>query len=128
MTLLKLFIQIVGLCCLYEIGNALQRTLSIPIPGSIIGMILLFLLLLSGIVKKQWLGTGAHFLIRYLSLLLAPSVIGVMQYEGFLLHQGLLIILMILLNTVLIMGGSGWLSQLLIRHLERKSTKEEEAQ
>ncbi len=73
-------IQIGGLYMLYMIGSFIQQLLHIPIPGSMIGMLLLFLLLMTGIVKEKWISRGANMLLSHLTLLFIPATVGVMDY------------------------------------------------
>lgn len=111
MKIIRIIVQIAGLYILYLIGQWIQQILDIPIPGSIIGMFLLFLLLLSGIIRPFWLESGASFLLAWLPLLFLPSVIGVMNYESFFVHRGIWLVLLIAVNTVIVMALSSWVSQ-----------------
>ncbi|MBM7684042.1 holin-like protein [Pullulanibacillus pueri] len=107
-------------------GTWIQSFLRLPIPGSVIGMLLLFLFLMTGIIPKKGLESGAAFLLRYLPLILLPSVIGVMKYGHFFLHKGLLLVLLVIMNTFIIIGISSWCSQwLAMRHREGKKEKRE---
>ncbi|MEB2426693.1 CidA/LrgA family protein, partial [Klebsiella pneumoniae] len=54
--------------------------LPITSPGSIIGMLILFVLLALHILPPQWVNPGCNILIRYLALLFVPIGVGVMQY------------------------------------------------
>lgn len=65
--------------CLFA-GNTISALLPIAIPGSIIGMLLLFALLASQILPAKWVKPGCHVFIRYMVLLFVPIGVGVMQY------------------------------------------------
>lgn len=58
----------------------------IQIPGSVIGLIILFFLLSFQIIPADWVYPGCTLLIRYMALLFVPVGVGVMQY-GTLLHE-----------------------------------------
>ena len=65
--------------CLYA-GIFIAGLLPITIPGSIIGMLILFVLLALQIMPPQWVNPGCNILIRYMALLFVPIGVGVMQY------------------------------------------------
>ncbi|MBW7982223.1 CidA/LrgA family protein [Enterobacillus tribolii] len=72
--------------CLF-VGNAISALLPITIPGSILGMLLLFALLASQILPAHWVKPGCHVLIRYMALLFVPIGVGVMSYYDELTSQ-----------------------------------------
>ncbi|NVJ57610.1 MAG: CidA/LrgA family protein [Vibrionaceae bacterium] len=61
-------------------GINLQHLLDISIPGSIIGMLILFCLMASGLVPVEWVRSGATLLIRYMVLLFVPISVGLMDH------------------------------------------------
>lgn len=65
--------------CLY-VGIGIQHVLNIPLPGSIIGMLLLFVLLALGIVPSHHVKLGASLFIRYMILLFVPISVGLMEH------------------------------------------------
>ncbi|AGB81785.1 Putative effector of murein hydrolase LrgA [Serratia rubidaea] len=69
---------LIYLCLL--IGNAVSALLPIAIPGSILGMLLLFALLALQLLPAAWVRPGCNLLIRYMVLLFVPIGVGVMQY------------------------------------------------
>ena len=50
--------QIIGLAIIAGIGNMITEVLHLPLPGTLVGMILLFVLLLTGVVKLEWFEQG----------------------------------------------------------------------
>ncbi|BBU82617.1 hypothetical protein EIMP300_40170 [Escherichia coli] len=65
--------------CLYA-GIFIASLLPVTIPGSIIGMLILFVLLALQILPAKWVNPGCYVLIRYMALLFVPIGVGVMQY------------------------------------------------
>lgn len=57
------------------LGNLVVTFLPIPLPGSIVGMLLLFLFLLTGIVKLEWVEKLASFQLKHLQLLFIPPIV-----------------------------------------------------
>ena len=94
------FFQLCLLFAIYQVGNYIQQLLHIPIPGSIIGMLLLFILLQLKVVKVKWIANGANFLLSYLTLLFIPATVGIIQYVGFFSGMGILSIVVVIISTI----------------------------
>ncbi|MDB4899995.1 MAG: Antiholin-like protein LrgA [Gemmatimonadetes bacterium] len=65
-----------------SLGGWLVRTAHAPVPGSVIGMLLLTALLEAGIVPVELLRPSAEFLVRHLALLYVPAGVALMVYAG----------------------------------------------
>jgi holin-like protein len=109
---MKLVVQICILYVFYRVGAYIQDVFTIPVPGSIIGMLLLLLFLMTGILKDKYLLGGAHALILYLPLFFVPATVGVMDHFGFLSsNNGLIMLLALLIGTLLVLLSSGLVAQ-----------------
>ncbi|CAM4223012.1 CidA/LrgA family holin-like protein [Lederbergia lenta] len=115
MGILKVVIQITFLFILYRAGISIQETFHLSVPGSIIGMLLLFLLLSMKIVKVEWIEKGALLLIKYLPLLFLPITVGVITFFDVFIGKGFFIIVIVLISTTLVMVSSGLISQFLLK-------------
>ncbi len=83
------------------VGEALVRLVSLPIPGPVVGMALLFGLMLGRAPLPTALGDTADGLLRNLSLLFVPAGVGVVQHLGRLGTDGLRLIAVVVLGTVI---------------------------
>ena len=70
---MKLIKQFAVIFSIYSISDILSKTLKLPIPGNVIGMMLLFILLLTGIVKESHIDEASELLIANMSLLFIPG-------------------------------------------------------
>jgi holin-like protein len=104
--------------------NALTTILNIKIPGSIIGMILLFILLQTKVIKLSWIETGGSWLLAELLLFFVPSAVGIMQYQHLLMDNGLKILVIIISSSLIVMIGSGLLAEQLGKLGKRKEEKQ----
>ena len=94
-------------------GEMLAALLHLPLPGPVLGMLLLFLaLVLRGRVSPG-LAEDAQYLLRYLPLILIPPSVGIMDYWGLLADNALAVGLTIVLTTALSLAASA----LLLKHL-----------
>ncbi|KOP72661.1 LrgA [Lysinibacillus sp. FJAT-14745] len=113
MKIVKSIVQIGYLYVILFAGNSIARLLHLPIPGSIIGLVLLFLLLQFHIIKLEWIELGAGLLLSELLLFFIPSAIGVIDYTALFGVQGVKAVLVIVLSAIVVMFATGFTAQLL---------------
>lgn len=109
--------------CLYA-GIAIASLLPITIPGSIIGMLILFVLLSLQILPAKWVKPSCHLLIRYMALLFVPIGVGVMQYVDVIKQQFGPVVVSCFISTLVVFVVVSLSSQLV--HGERKVIGENE--
>ncbi|MCJ8008796.1 CidA/LrgA family protein [Lederbergia wuyishanensis] len=115
MKIVKIILQIALLYLIFMLGSWIQKTLNLFIPGSIIGMLILFILLATSIFKQEWIEKGSFLLIKYLPLLFLPVTVGIISFPELLNIKGVLLIIIILISTALVMITTGMLTQQLLR-------------
>ncbi|MFD0953697.1 CidA/LrgA family protein [Virgibacillus natechei] len=115
---MKAIIHIAVLYVIYELGSWIQRAFDLLIPGSVIGMVLLFILLMTGIVKVTWVEEGARFFINHLTLFYIPVTVGIINYFYLFAGWGFLLVIIALVSTMMVMATSGYITQLLVRTKE----------
>ena len=74
---------IVEFCIVFLIcmaGEWIAALLPFTLPASVISLILLLILLLSGGVKERTIQGTSHFLIDNMGLFFIPSVVGTLEY------------------------------------------------
>ena len=103
--------------CLYA-GMFVSSLLPIAIPGSIIGMLIMFVLLALQILPAKWVNPGCFILIRYMALLFVPIGVGVMQYYDLLRAQFGPIVVSCAVSTIIVFLVVSWSTHLV--HGERK--------
>ncbi|MFK3938296.1 CidA/LrgA family protein [Alkalihalobacillus sp. NPDC078783] len=105
----------------YLLGLALQSWLSIPFPGSLIGMLLLLVCLMSGLIPSGFVDQGASFLLKHLSLLFIPIIAGIVAFPILFTKHGFILILITMFSTLMIIIVSGLVSQSFARKQERNT-------
>jgi holin-like protein len=111
MRLIKIVFQVGLLYLLYTLGVWIQETLHLIVPGSIIGMIILFILLSTKAIKSDWIKAGSRFLIKHMALLFLPVTVGIISFLDLFIGKGFLIIVLVLVSTFLVMACTGIVSQ-----------------
>lgn len=88
----KLFISTLFIFVFLWIGNFIQQHTGIPFPGSIIGMILLFVSMSSGLMPVEVIRPSASLILKYMIFFFIPISVGLMNYFDLLLDNMVLII------------------------------------
>ena len=99
-------------------GEAASRLLALPVPGPVIGMLLLFIALRARDRVPESVGDAADALAKHLSLLFVPAGVGVMMYFGRLAGEWLPIAVALLVSTVAAIGASALTFAALARRQE----------
>lgn len=110
----KILVIIFQLCILWglnELGSVIVRLTHIPLPGNVAGMILFFILLLTGVMKVQWIDRTSSFLIRHLAFFFIPISVGLMTLGGIFLKKGVILLFILCISAIVGICGSGYLSQ-----------------
>lgn len=71
---LKWVLQLLIILGFLLLGSGAVTILHIPIPGSVAGMILLFIFLIAGVLKVEWIEKASSFQLKHLTLLLIPPI------------------------------------------------------
>ncbi len=79
-------------------GEVLTRLFGLPLPGPVVGMLLLLLALRWPLVRAP-VGAVADALLAHLSLLFVPVGVGVMTHLGLLSQYGLRMLVAIVVST-----------------------------
>ena len=101
---------LVIIACLLA-GKALAAILPFAFPGSILGMLLLFVLLSLQLVRFSWVELGGGLLLRHMGVLFVPVAVGLVAWLEPLRQSFGLIMLCVVLGIVLILGAVGHLYQ-----------------
>jgi len=97
------------------VGEVLVQLLHLPVPGPVIGMLLLFVTLLLRGEAPEWLRDTANGLLGHLSLLFVPAGVGVMLHFHRLATEWLPIVVALVASTVITIG----VTALVMRALQR---------
>lgn len=114
-TYLRLLRQLSLILGIYFLGEFLQKLLHLPIPGSVVGMLILLLALYKGIIKLDMIESVSNFLLENLSFFFIPAGVGLMANFTILKNNLFGILAVTLLSTIIIMLLTGTIVQLLIR-------------
>jgi len=103
--------QVALLAGIYYLGNQIARLAHLPIPGNVVGIVLLYLLLNLGLVRLEHVQDAADFLLRHLVFFFIPVAVDLMNWGGVFYRYGLALALAIVVSTVLTFLGAGAIAQ-----------------
>lgn len=117
---MKFILQLFFIWLIYAVSDFIVSFLDLPIPASVFGMILLFLLLVSGIVKVQYIEKATTFLNRHLAFFFIPFAVGLINYGGLIQTSGIQLLIMIVVSSVIGLLVTSGLTQFLARRAVSK--------
>lgn len=120
MKYLKQFLIILAISLL---GEVLKELLPLPIPASIYGMVFLFILLLTGIIKLDQVKDAGKFLIEIMPVMFIPAGVGLMSSWNVLKPVLVPVSVITVITIITVMGATGIVSQIVIREDKSKETK-----
>lgn len=98
------------------VGEVVVRVTGLPVPGPVVGMLLLFVVLqVRRADDEHGPVRAADLLLRHLQLLFVPAGVGVVAYAATLRDHALPIVVALVGSWVLGLAVVGWTAQLLGR-------------
>lgn len=118
---MKLLREVFIVFGIYFIGEGIANVWDVPLPGNLIGMLLLLLLLILRVVKLEQIATISDFLLGHLSFFFIPAGVGLISVLGLIKETWCWILLLCFITTFVTMGVSGKCVEIL---MHKKGDKE----
>ena len=112
---MKYLLQFCRILLISFASEILHELLPLPIPASIYGIIVLFGLLESGLLPLEKVRETGRFLIEIMPVMFIPAAIGIVETFDLIAPSLLNYVITVVVSTVLVMGVSGAVTQLVIR-------------
>lgn len=110
---------------IYFVGEFFKYLIPLPIPASIYGMVILFIGLMSGLIRLDDVKDVGKFLIEIMPLMFIPAGVGLIESWGTLKPVLLPVCVITVVAIVTVMVATGKLSQWMIRR-EKKGGSDHE--
>ena len=122
---MKLLKQFGIITALSLVGEILHYLLPLPVPASIYGIILLFILLETKLIKVEAVQDISTFLIEIMPVMFIPSAVGLLESWDILKENIGIYLVITVVTTVAVMITAGRVTQGVIRRSKetRKETK-----
>lgn len=115
-----MFVQILILLSINFIGIVLEKTFNLPLPGTIIGMIILFVLLYTKILTEKSIGSICDFLVKSMIIFFLPPTVNLLETMHLLRIGFFKIVFLLVITTIITMVVTGKTVDFLIKRMEKK--------
>ncbi|WP_026567467.1 CidA/LrgA family protein [Bacillus sp. UNC41MFS5] len=113
--------QFITILLIYLTGTRLVAWLELPVPGSIVGMALLFMALVTGVCKLQWVEATAQLHIKHITLLFIPFIIGVWHFAGIFKVEGIKLAIILAASSLVVLLVTAFMAEYLETKRKRSS-------
>ena len=96
--ILKCLIGFFILCLIQYLCNLFIKITGLVFPAPILGILVLFVLLQTNLIKREWIKDICEFLLKIMPLLFVPLAVGIVAYYG-IIEKNLVPILVNVLGT-----------------------------
>lgn len=110
MKLLKQFAIILFICF---IGELAHKIFHLPVPGNVIGMLILLIALCTKTIKLSDIEEASNFMLNHLAFFFVPAGVGLITCLDILKQNFISLFSIILISTIIVMASTGLTVQLL---------------
>lgn len=111
---MNLLLQVAVIFTICLAGEWLSAVIPFPLPASVISMILLFLLLVTRLVKLDRISDITEFLLKYMALFFVPAGVGLMEHFGVISENLIPFLTICTVSTILTFAVTGYTVKLVI--------------
>lgn len=110
------------------LGELIITLTHIPLPSSILGMLLLTLLLKLKVIRLEWVRSISDFLVTNIGFFFVPPGVAIMLYFDIIKAQFVPIVTASVVSTVLVLAVTGWVHQIYGRTVKHEKTTEKKGE
>ena len=118
---MKFLVQFLIIAAVSFAGEILNAVVPLPVPASIYGIVILFVLLQCRIVKVSMVREASSFLIGIMPVLFIPAAVGLVESWVVISGSWIQYLVITLVTTVLVMVVSGAVTQFVIRRAKKRN-------
>lgn len=119
---MKIFKELSIILFIIFLSESISKVLSLPIPGSILGMLILLTLLLLKIITTESIETLSSYLLDNLAFFFLPAGVGIISSFDLLKGNTLKILIVITISSLVVLLVTGYTVQGLISLQNRKKS------
>ena len=110
------------------LGELIITLTHIPLPSSILGMLLLTLLLKLKVIRLEWVRSISDFLVTNIGFFFVPPGVAIMLYFDIIKAQFVPIVTASVVSTVLVLSVTGWVHQIYGRTVKHEKIAKKEGE
>ena len=108
---MKLFREAIIIFGIYLLGVLIADVTRLPIPGNVIGMVILFLLLYLKVIKVEQISTISNFFLEHLAFFFIPAGVGLISSFSVIKNIWLQLLIVCFVTTAITMICTGLVVQ-----------------
>jgi holin-like protein len=111
------------------VGELVVWLTHVPVPSSILGMLLLTAMLQMKVVRLEWVESLSNFLVANMGFFFVPPGVALMLYFDVIRAEFWPIAISVVVSTILVMVMTGWshnLTRIVLKKLKEKNTDNRE--
>lgn len=120
-----MILQIAVIFFYLALGELVVWLTAVPVPSSIIGMMLLAASLSAGWLDMRRVDRAAEFLVRNLGFFFVPAGVGLVNCFDIIAAEWLPIVATLVISTFAVIASTGWTHQLVRRIFSHHHTSED---
>lgn len=106
------------------VGEFLSSLLPVPIPGSILAMVLLFLLLVTKVLKPKHIAEKSDFLLGNMAFFFIPAGVGILEQASLLWENIIPLAVICVVSTMVTFAAASGTVRLVLRLQNRRARHE----
>ena len=118
---MKIIGQLAIILAVYLAGILLENILNLPLPGSIIGLLLMLVLLHLKVIKVEKIKQVSDFFLNNMMFFFIPATVGIMAsynvLDGFLFQ----IVVLVMISVVITISVTALVVQLIAKHKDERN-------
>ena len=112
--MIKYLIQFTIILTICFMGDLLHNFLDLPIPGNVLGMVLLLFFLLTGVIRMSMIEDVSNFMLKHLSFFFIPAAVGLITCFSILEGKWTALMFISVASTFIIAVVTGMTVQILM--------------
>ena len=108
---MKVFREAIIIFGIYLLGVLITDITGVPIPGNVIGMVILFLLLYLKVIKVEQISTISNFFLEHLAFFFIPAGVGLISSFSVIKNIWLQLLIVCFVTTAITMICTGLVVQ-----------------
>ncbi|BCN29822.1 CidA/LrgA family protein [Anaeromicropila herbilytica] len=122
---MKLMLQIGVIFLICLVGEGISSILPIAFPGSVIAMILLFILLLTKVLRPDHIKEKSDFLAKNMAFFFIPAGVSIIKYYDVISKSILPLLIVCIITTILTFAVTAYTVTFIMRFLQKGETNNE---
>lgn len=121
---MKLFKEAIIILGIYLLSDFISKFFELPIPGNILGILILLVLLFTKIIKLEKIETISNFFLDHLAFFFIPAGVGLMSSTEIIKDSWLRIIFACVITTIIVIAATGITVQFISRLISKRKGRE----